>query len=84
MISSDFQPTGEIPTVDSQVGGAPSCDILCCQRQKSLSKIEYVVNGPIVRTTPKTGLTANRDGIDGIRVNRHLEVPVDDFGVSKQ
>ena len=47
-------------------------------------KIEYVVNGTTVHTTPKTGLTAKTDGIYGIRVNHHLDVHVDGFGVSKQ
>ena len=47
-------------------------------------KIEYVVNGTIVHTTPKTGLTAKTDGIYGIRVNHLLEVQVDGFAVSKQ
>jgi len=46
-------------------------------------KIEYVVNGTVVTTTPKTGLTAKSDGIYGIRVNHLLEVHVDGFGVSK-
>jgi hypothetical protein len=47
-------------------------------------KIEYVVNGTVVHTTPKSGLTAKTDGICGIRVNHHLEVQVDGFAVSKQ
>ncbi len=47
-------------------------------------KIEYMVNGTLVHTTPKTGLTAKTDGIYGIRVNHHLEVHVEGFGVSKQ
>ena len=47
-------------------------------------KIEYVVNGTRVHTTPKTGLTAKTDGIYGIRVNHLLEVHVDGFGASKQ
>ena len=46
-------------------------------------KIEYLVNGKIVTTTPKTGLTAKTDGIYGIRVNHVLEVQVDGFGLSK-
>ncbi len=46
-------------------------------------KIEYVVNGKIVHTTPKTGLTAKTDGIYGIRINHHLEVHVDGFAVSQ-
>ncbi len=47
-------------------------------------KIEYLVNGATVHTTPKTGLTAKADGIYGIRVNHMLEVQVDGFEVSKQ
>ena len=47
-------------------------------------KIEYVVNGTVVHTTPKTGLTAKTDGIYGIRINHHLEVHVDGFAVTKQ
>jgi hypothetical protein len=49
----------------------------------SADKIEYVVNGTTVHTTPKTGLTAKTDGIYGIRVNHQLEVQIDGFGVSK-
>jgi hypothetical protein len=47
-------------------------------------KIEYVANGTVVHTTPKSGLTAKTDGIYGIRVNHLLEVHIDAFGASKQ
>jgi hypothetical protein len=46
-------------------------------------KIEYLVNGTTVHTTPKTGLTAKTDGIAGLRVNHVLEVHIDGFSVSK-
>jgi len=46
-------------------------------------KIEYYVNGTLVNTTPKTGLTAKTDGIYGIRVNHHLEVHIDGFALAK-
>jgi hypothetical protein len=46
-------------------------------------KIDYVVNGTVVYTTPKTGQTAKTDGIYGIRINHLLEVQIDGFGVSK-
>ncbi len=45
--------------------------------------IDYVVNGAVVHTTTKTGMTAQTDGIYGIRVNHLLEVQIDGFGVSK-
>jgi hypothetical protein len=44
-------------------------------------KIDYVVNGTVVNSSPKSGVTT--DGIYGIRVNHLLEVHIDGFGVSK-
>lgn len=46
-------------------------------------KIDYVVNGTVVTSTPKSGVTANTNGIYGIRVNHLLEVHIDGFSVSK-
>jgi hypothetical protein len=45
--------------------------------------ISYVVNGTVVHTTPKTGMTAKTDGIAGVRVNHVLEVHVEGFEVTK-
>jgi hypothetical protein len=44
-------------------------------------KIDYAVNGTVVTSTPKAGLTT--DGIYGIRVNHLLEVHIDGLAVSK-
>ena len=46
-------------------------------------KADFVVNGTVVHTEPKSGAMAKTDGIYGIRVNHLLEVQVDRFGVSK-
>jgi hypothetical protein len=46
--------------------------------------VSYVVNGMVVHTTPKTGLTAKTDGIVGLRVNHVLEVMVEGFEVQKR
>jgi len=46
-------------------------------------KIDFVVNGAVVHTEPKSGATAKTDGIYGIRVNHLLEVQVDGLTVSK-
>ena len=46
-------------------------------------KIDFVVNGTVVKTLPKTGPAAKTDGIYGLRINHHLDVEVDGFGVSK-
>ena len=43
-------------------------------------KIDYVVNGTVVHSMPKSG--AKTDGIYGIRVNHQLEVQIDGFGKS--
>ena len=47
-------------------------------------KIDYVVNGTVVHSTPKTGLTAKTDGIYGMRVNHALEVMAEGVSVTKQ
>ena len=47
----------------------------------SANKIDYVVNGTVVNSMPKTEVKT--DGIYGIRINHLLEVMVDGFSVSK-
>jgi hypothetical protein len=49
----------------------------------SATKVDYVVNGTVVHSTPKTGLVAKTDGLYGMRVNHLLDVQVDGFGLSK-
>jgi hypothetical protein len=46
-------------------------------------KIDYVVNGQVVHSTPKSGNSAKTDGIWGARVNHLLEVQIDNLGVTK-
>jgi hypothetical protein len=46
-------------------------------------KIDYVVNGTVVTSTPKSGQTAVTDGIYGIRINHLLDVQIDGLTVSK-
>jgi hypothetical protein len=38
----------------------------------------------VVHTTPKSGLTAQTDGIVGVRINHVLDVQVDAFQVQQQ
>mgnify|MGYP003336474168 CR=1 FL=1 len=45
--------------------------------------IQYVVNGTVVHTSPKSGAAAATDGIAGIRINHQLDVHVDGFEVRK-
>jgi len=44
-------------------------------------KIDYVVNGTVVQSTPKNGIKT--DGTYGVRVNHLLEVQIDGLAVSK-
>ena len=44
-------------------------------------KVDYAVNGTVVGSTPKAGLTT--DGIWGIRVNHLLDVTIDEIGVTR-
>jgi hypothetical protein len=46
-------------------------------------KIDYLVNGTTVHSTPKTGMTAKTDGLYGIRINHLLEVHIDGLSVSQ-
>lgn len=47
------------------------------------NKIDYAVNGTVVHSTPKAGITAKTDGLYGMRVNHRLEVRVDGLALSK-
>ena len=43
---------------------------------------DYVINGTVVHTTPKTGMTSVTDGTYGFRVNHRLNVSVGGLEVS--
>ena len=45
--------------------------------------IDFVINGTVVTTLPKTGAAAKTDGIYGMRINHQLDVQIDGFGVAK-
>ena len=64
--------------------GADGTSVNDLEVRVQASKIDYVVNGTVVHSTPKTGTTAKTDGLTGIRVNHMLEVHIDNFSVVKQ
>jgi len=45
-------------------------------------KVDFVVNGTVVHSAPKTGLTT--DGTWGFRSNHLLDIDVDGLAVSKE
>lgn len=46
-------------------------------------KIDFVINGTVVTSLPKTGPAAKTDGIYGMRINHQLDVQIDGFSLSK-
>jgi hypothetical protein len=46
-------------------------------------KVDFVVNGAVVHSEPKSGALAKVDGIYGVRVNHLLEVQIDNLSLSK-
>ena len=46
-------------------------------------KVDFVINGTVVTSLPKTGPAGKTDGIYGIRINHQLDVQIDNFGASK-
>ena len=46
-------------------------------------KVDFVVNGTVVHSAPKTGGLAKSDGIYGIRINHQLEVHIEGLAVTK-
>ena len=64
--------------------GADGTSVNALEVRVAGQTISYVVNGTVVHTTPKNGLTAKTDGIVGVRVNHQLDVRVDGFDVQKR
>ena len=46
-------------------------------------KVEFVINGTVVHSAPKSDALAKTDGVYGIRVNHQLEVHIDGLKMTK-
>ncbi len=46
-------------------------------------KVDFVINGTVVHSAPKSGALAKTDGLYGIRINHQLEVQIDGLAHSK-
>jgi hypothetical protein len=64
--------------------GADGTSVNALEVRVQANRIDYVVNGTVVHSTPRSGMTADTDGIAGIRVNHMLDVQIDGFTVTKQ
>jgi hypothetical protein len=77
--TTDIQPATANAAIKTPDGSGKSVNTL--EVRVGADSIQYVVNGTVVHTTPKSA--AKTDGIAGFRVNHVLEVMVDDFQVQK-
>jgi len=71
---------GPSPAVNK--AGADGTSTNALEVHVGADKIEFLVNGKVVNSTPKAA--QKTDGTYGIRVNHMLEVQVDGFAVAKQ
>ena len=75
--------TPKTPNAAVKKPGADGSSVNDLEVRVLADKIDYVVNGTVVHTTPRSELSAKTDGICGIRINHQLEVQIDGFGISK-
>jgi hypothetical protein len=77
--TSDVQP--KTPNSAVKKPGADGKSTNALEVRVGADKIDYVVNGTVVHSMPKSG--AKTDGTYGIRINHLLDVEVDGLAVSK-
>jgi hypothetical protein len=61
--------------------GANGSSVNALEVRVAGNQISYVVNGMVVHTTPRIGVTAQTDGIVGVRINHLLDVQVEGFAL---
>jgi hypothetical protein len=66
-----------------QKPGADGKSVNALEVRVGADKVDFVVNGVVVHTEPKSGALAKTDGTYGIRINHLLEVQIDGLAVSK-
>jgi hypothetical protein len=79
-VAKDVLPKGMNDAVKKPDASGKSTNALEVRVQAD--KIDYVVNGTVVGSSPKTAV-ARADGLTGIRVNHQLEVHIDGLAVTK-
>ena len=79
--TQNVAPRGSSAAVKTPDATGKSVNVL--EVKVAADKIDFLVNGTVVHTAPKTGLTAKTDGTYGIRSNHALEIQVDGLAVTK-
>ena len=69
------------PSPDVKAAGADGTSSNALEVHVSADKIDFLVNGKVVKSMPKAG--QKTDGIYGIRINHMLDVDINGFGISK-
>lgn len=63
--------------------GADGTSVNALEVRVAADKVDFVVNGTVVHSMPKSALPGPTDGIAALRVNHQLEVAIDGFAVTK-
>jgi hypothetical protein len=72
---------GRTPHQAIRQPGTDGRSVNALEVRASANTIDYVVNGTVVHSTPRSALGAAADGLVGVRVNHLLDVQVDGFAV---
>jgi hypothetical protein len=81
--SATAQLSAKTPNDAVKKPGADGTSTNTLEVRVGADKVDFVVNGVVVNSSPKTDAMAKTDGIYGLRVNHQLEVQIDGFGISK-
>jgi hypothetical protein len=75
----DIKPRTEHPAVARP--GADGRSVNTLEVRVTADSVAFVVNGTVVHTTPRSGMTARTDGIWGVRINHLLDVQIEGLAV---
>ena len=77
----DIQAWAEHPAIKAE--GADGKQSNTLRIEVSATSTKLYANGTMIREIPKSGMSANTDGIAGIRVNHNLDVHIGGFKVTR-
>jgi uncharacterized iron-regulated membrane protein len=80
--TQDIAPKTASPAIKKPAAGGTSTNVL--EVRVAADKVDYLVNGTTVHSTPKSALPASTDGTYGVRVNHFLNVKFEPVTLTKQ
>ena len=66
-----------------QQPGADGTSVNTLEVRVMADTVDFVINGTVVHSGPKSTMAGTTDGIYGIRVNHQLNVQITDFGITQ-